>query len=74
MAGHGQAVRHSFKDGGGLAAALVARWHDRTARSGRLRAGIAAVTVLGVVSLALAITTGAEDNVSSDPIPSKIEK
>ncbi len=56
------------------ASALVARWHDRTARSTRLRAGIAAVTVLGLVSLALAVTTGHEDNVSSDPIPYKIEK
>lgn len=54
------------------AAALVAIWHDRTARNGRLRAAIAGVTVIGLCFLALAITTGAEDNVSSEPIPFQV--
>jgi hypothetical protein len=54
------------------AAALMAVWHDRTARTGRLRAAIAGVTVLGLGFLALAMTTGAEDNVSSEPIPFQV--
>lgn len=56
------------------AAALVAMWHDRTARTTRLRSAIVAVTLIGLASLALAMTTGPEDNVSSDPIPYKIDK
>ena len=54
------------------AAALVALWHDRTARTGRLRAAIVGVTVLGLGFLALAMATGAEDNVSSEPIPFQV--
>ena len=56
------------------AAALVAMWHDRTARTARLRSAIVAVTVIGLACLALAMTTGNEDNVSSDPVPYKIDK
>jgi hypothetical protein len=55
------------------AAALMAIWHDRTARTPRLRIAIAAVTVVGLACLALAMTTGNEDNVSSEPIPYKVD-
>ena len=54
------------------AAALVAIWHDKTARTGRLRAAIAGVVIVGLAALALAMTTGPEDNVKSKPIPYKI--
>lgn len=56
-----------------LAAALVAAWRDRTARTARLRLAIVAATVVGLACLALAMTTGHEDNVTSDPIPYKID-
>jgi hypothetical protein len=54
-------------------AALVAMWHDRTARTPRLRTAIAAVTVVGLACLALAMTTGNEDNMSSAPVPYKVD-
>lgn len=57
-----------------VAAALVAMWRDRTARTARLRAAIVGVTVIGLACLALAMTTGNEDNVSSEPVPYKIDK
>ncbi len=50
-------------------AALVAVWHDRTARDGRLRATVIGVAVLGAVSLALAVTGGPDENRVSEPIP-----
>ncbi len=56
------------------AAALVAIWHDRTARTRQLRLAIAAVVVVGLGFLALAMTTGNSENRTSDPIPSKVEK
>jgi hypothetical protein len=56
------------------AAALVALWHDRTARTPRLRAAIAAVTVVGLSFLALAMTTGNEDNRTSAPIPHRVSE
>lgn len=56
------------------AAALVAIWHDRTARTRQLRAAIAAVTVVGLTCLALAMTTGPEDNQVSDPIPYRVQR
>jgi hypothetical protein len=56
------------------AAALVALWHDRTARNTRLRVAIAAVTVVGLTLLALAMTTGNEDNLTADPIPSRVSE
>ncbi len=56
------------------AAALVAIWHDRTARTGRLRGAIAGVVILGLAALALAMTTGNDHNVSSKPIPYNISK
>jgi hypothetical protein len=54
------------------AAAFVAIWHDRTARSGRLRAAIVGVVVLGLASLALAMTTGNDDNHASKAVPYKV--
>jgi hypothetical protein len=54
------------------AAALVAIWHDRTARTGRMRAAIVGVVVLGLASLALAMTTGNDHNQTSKPIPYKV--
>jgi hypothetical protein len=53
-------------------AALVALWHDRTARHGRLRLAIPAVAVIGLALLALAVTTGPEEPVKSEPIPYKV--
>ena len=55
------------------AATLVAIWHDRTARSRNLRTAIAGVTVVGLVFLALAVTTGSADDRTSDPIPFKVK-
>jgi hypothetical protein len=54
------------------AAALVAIWHDRSARTPRLRGAVAAVTVVGLACLALAMTTGNEDNLVADPIPYRV--
>lgn len=54
-------------------AALVAVWHDRTARTSSMRTAIAGVTVVGLVFMALAMTTGNEDNVDSEPIPYKVD-
>ena len=51
------------------AAALVAIWHDRSARTPRLRAAIGGVVVLGLACLALAMTTGSADNQISEPNP-----
>ena len=53
-------------------AALVAIAHDRTARSGRLRVAIPVVAVVGLAFLALAVVTGPEEPVSSEPIPYKV--
>lgn len=54
------------------AAGLVALWHDRTARTARLRAAIAAVTVVGLGFLALATTTGNQEPLRSEPISYRI--
>ncbi len=54
------------------AAALVAIWHDRAARTGRLRGAIAGVVVIGLAALALAMTTGNDDNLQSKPVPYKV--
>jgi hypothetical protein len=56
------------------AAALVAVWHDRTARTARLRGAIIAVTVVGLACLALAMTTGSTDNRTSEVIPFQVEE
>jgi hypothetical protein len=56
----------------GALAVLGAMWHDRTARTPRLRALVAAVTVAAVTLFVLAATTGNADNRDSDPIPSRV--
>ena len=56
------------------AAALVAVWHDRTARTPQLRGAIVGVVVVGLAFLALAVTTGNAENHTSDPIPFKVAK
>ncbi len=56
------------------AAALFAIWHDRAARTARLRMAIAGVVIVGLAALALAMTTGNADNHPSKPIPYKIDK
>ena len=56
-----------------LAAVLVAMWHDRTARTPRLKALIIGTVVVGLASLALALTTGYETEQVSDPVPYQIE-
>lgn len=53
-------------------AALLAVWHDRTARTGRLRAAIAGVALVGLTALALAITTGNDQDQVSEPVAYKI--
>lgn len=55
------------------AAALGAIWHDRTARTSRLRTAIGAVVVAGLACLVLAMVTGQTENVTSEPIPYKID-
>jgi len=54
------------------AAALFAIWHDRTARTGRLRGAIAGVVIIGLAALALAMTTGNDHNLHSKPVPYKV--
>jgi len=56
------------------AAALVAIWHDKDARSPQLKRTIAAVTITGLVALGLGMTTGQSDNKVSDPVPWHIQK
>ncbi len=53
---------------------LVSVWHDKSARSGRLRAALVAVTVLGLAALALAMTTGSTENQVSKPIPFQVSE
>ena len=53
------------------AAALVAIWHDRSARTARLRTAIVAVVVAGLACLALAITTGPSENPSPTRSPTR---
>jgi hypothetical protein len=55
------------------AAALVAIWHDRSARTSRLRNAIVGVTVVGLACLALAMTTGPSENRQSEPVPFQID-
>jgi hypothetical protein len=56
------------------AAALVAIWHDKAARTARLRGAIAGVVIVGLAALTLAMTTGPDHNQLSKPIPYKIDK
>jgi len=56
----------------GALAVLGAMWHDRTARTPRLRAIVVAVAVAAVAFFVLAATTGNHDDRVSDPIPSRV--
>lgn len=55
------------------AALLVAVWHDRTARTPRLRGAIVGTFVVGLACLVLSMTTGPADNRVSEPIPFRVE-
>lgn len=55
----------------GALAVLGAMWHDRTARTPRFRALVAAVVVAAIALFVLSATTGNHDNRDSDPIPSR---
>ncbi|MFC4785167.1 hypothetical protein ACT8ZV_11860 [Nocardioides sp. MAHUQ-72] len=55
-----------------VAAVIAAVWHDRVARTGRLKGLFAGVVVVGLVALALSMTTGTTENRTSDPVPSRI--
>jgi hypothetical protein len=55
-------------------AALGAMWHDRAARTSRLRALIVAATAAALVLFALAATTSNHDNRDSDPNPSRVSR
>jgi hypothetical protein len=57
----------------GALAVLGAMWHDRTARTRRLRIVIAALAATALALFALAVTTGPTHNLVSDPIPSKVQ-
>ncbi|WP_322920146.1 hypothetical protein [Nocardioides renjunii] len=55
------------------AAALVAVWHDRTARTPRLRTAILGTVVVGLACLVLSMTTGPSANRVSEPVPFRVE-
>jgi hypothetical protein len=57
-----------------VTAALVAVWHDRSARTARLGATIGGTVVVGLACLALAVTTGPSDDRTSEPIPFKAQE
>lgn len=54
-------------------AVLGAMWHDRTVRTPRFRAVIAATVAAAVALFALAVLTGNHDNQVSDPNPSRVQ-
>jgi len=56
----------------GALAVLAAMWHDRSVRTPRFRALVAAVALTALALLALAVTTGNHDNRISDPIPARV--
>ncbi|GAB3771899.1 hypothetical protein FB382_003052 [Nocardioides ginsengisegetis] len=56
------------------AAALVAIWHDKAARTRQLRTAIVAVVVAGLACLTLAMLTGPGEVRHSDPIPYQVSK
>jgi hypothetical protein len=53
-------------------AVLAAMGHDRSARTSRFRALVAAVAASALVLFTVAATTGNHDNRDSDPIPSRV--
>ena len=55
-------------------AVLGAMWHDRTARTPRFRALVAAVAASALVLFALAATTGNHDNRNSEPNPATVSQ
>jgi hypothetical protein len=55
-----------------IAAVVAAMWHDRTARTGRLRMVMAGAVAVGLACLLLAATTGLEERKVSEPIPWKV--
>jgi len=57
-----------------LVAAIASVWHDRTARTRRLRMVFLATVVVGLLSLALSMTTGTTHDRTSDPVPWKVEQ
>jgi hypothetical protein len=56
-----------------VAAVLFAVWHDRSARTARLRGMLVATVVVGLLGLTLAMTTGTSENRVSDPISSRAD-
>ncbi len=58
----------------GALAVLGAMWHDRSVRTPRFRALLAAVAATAVAMFVLAATTGAHDDRDSDPIPSRVTR
>jgi hypothetical protein len=55
------------------AAVLAAVWHDRRARTSQLKGIFAATVVVGLMALALSMTTGTTETRTSDPVPWKVE-
>jgi len=55
-------------------AVLGAMWHDRTVRTPRFRALVAAVAASALVLFALAATTGNHDNRNSEPDPASVSR
>ena len=54
------------------AAVMAALWHDRTARTPRLRGLFAAVVVVGLLAVTAAMTTGPSEDRISPPVPARV--
>ena len=54
------------------AAAIASRWHDRTARTPRLRGLFVAVVVVGLLAVTAAMTTGPSEDRISPPVPARV--
>jgi hypothetical protein len=55
-----------------VAAVLAAVWHDRAARTSRLKALFAGAVVVGLLGLTVATATGTTENRTSDPVPARV--
>lgn len=55
-------------------ACIAALWHDRAARTATLKKAIAIVSIVGILSLTLAMTTGLQHKKISPPIPAHAQK
>jgi hypothetical protein len=55
-------------------AAIFAIRHDRSARTPQLTRALAAVVMVGLVAVALSMTTGDTEHHRSDPVPWQVEK